>query len=103
MDTQTLIAESKARFSHNSAKEYLNDKYNAKLIVADQGGLRKADLQTITFLYNTPVVKDEVVLIDTFNNPVKVHAMQLYHKLRETYDSVMEEYYNEWKELESKR
>ena len=103
MDTQTLIAESKARFSHNSAKEYLNDKYNAKLIVADQGGLWKADLQTITFLYNTPVVKDEVVLIDTFNNPVKVHAMQLYHKLRETYDSVMEEYYNEWKELESKR
>ena len=103
MDTQTLIAESKARFSHNSAKEYLNDKYNAKLIVADQGGLWKADLQTITFLYSTPVAKDEVVLIDTFNNPVKVHAMQLYHKLRETYDSVMEEYYNEWKELESKR
>ena len=103
MDTQTLIAESKARFSHNSAKEYLNDKYNAKLIVADQGGLWKADLQTITFLYNTPVAKDEVVLIDTFNNPVKVRAMQLYHKLRETYDSVMEEYYNEWKELESKR
>ena len=50
MDTKTLIAEAKARFIHNSAKHYLAEKYNAKLIVADQGGLWKADQQTITFL-----------------------------------------------------
>lgn len=103
MDTKTLIAEAKARFNHNSAKDYLKEKYEAKLIVADQGGLWKADLQTITFLYNTPAKLDEIVLIDTFNNPVKVHAMNLYHKLREVYDSVMEEWYNEWKELEGNR
>lgn len=103
MDTTTLIQESKARFSHNSAKAYLKEKYDSLLIVADQGGLWKADIQTITFLYNTPASKDKVVLIDTFNNPVEVHAMQLYHKLRETYDNVMEQYYKEWKELESKR
>lgn len=103
MDTQTLITEAKARFSHNSAKAYLQEKYNAKLLVADQGGLWKADLQTITFLYNTPVMLDEIVLMDTFNNPVKVHAMQLYKKLRGVYDAVMQEWYDEWKELESKR
>jgi hypothetical protein len=103
MDTKTLIAEAKARFNHNSAKDYLKEKYETKLIVADQGGLWKADLQTITFLYNTPVAQDKIVLIDTFNNPVKVHAMQLYHKLRDVYDNVMEEWYNEWKELEGNR
>lgn len=103
MDTKTLIAEAKARFNHNSAKDYLKEKYEAKLIVADQGGLWKADLQTITFLYNTPASLDQIVLIDTFNNPVKVHAMQLYHKLREVYDKVMEDWYNEWKELEGNR
>jgi hypothetical protein len=103
MDTKTLIAEAKARFNHNAAKAQLKDKYDGKLIVADQGGLWKADIQTITFLYNTPVAKDKVVLLDTFNNPVEVHAMQLYHKLREVYDNVMEEWYNEWKEIESKR
>lgn len=103
MDTKTLITEAKARFSHNSAKAYLQDKYDSKLIVADQGGLWKADLQTITFLYNTPANKDEIVLMDSFNSPVKVNAMQLYHKLRAVYDSVMEEWYTEWKELEIKR
>lgn len=103
MDAKTLVAEAKARFNHNSAKAQLQDKYEGKLIVADQGGLWKADIQTITFLYNTPAEKDKVILIDTFNNPVEVHAMQLYLKLRETYDNVMEQWYREWKELESKR
>lgn len=103
MDTKALILDAKARFNHNSSKAQLKDKYDSKLIVADQGGLWKADLQTITFLYNTPASIDKVVLIDAFNNPVQVHAMQLYHKLREVYDTVMLEWYQEWKELEQKR
>jgi len=103
MDTKTLITEAKARFSHNAAKAALSEKYNSKLIVADQGGLWKADLQTITFLYNTPVILDEVVLIDKFNNPVKVNAIELHKKLRDTYDNVMIEWYNELKDLEQRR
>lgn len=103
MDTATLLIEAKARFNHNSAKAYLKEKYDSKLTVADQGGLWKADLQTITFLYNTPANVDYVVIVDTYNNPVRVHAMQLYHKLRETYDNVMEQWHKEWKELEIKR
>ena len=43
MDTKTLITEAKARFAHNSAKDYLKEKYDAKLLVAEQGGLWKAD------------------------------------------------------------
>jgi CO dehydrogenase/acetyl-CoA synthase delta subunit len=103
MDTKTLIVEAKARFNHNSAKAQLKDKYEGKLIVADQGGLWKADTQTLTYLYNTPADQDKVILIDSFDNPVKVHAMQLYKKLREVHDNVMDQWYNEWKELESKR
>jgi len=38
MDTQNLIIESKARFNHNQAKQYLKDKYQSKLTFADQGG-----------------------------------------------------------------
>lgn len=103
MDALTLISEAKARFNHNSTKAYLKEKYESKLLVAEQGGLWKADIQTISFLYNTPASKDKVVLIDTFNNPVEVHAMQLYHKLREVYDIVMEQWHAEWKELEGNR
>lgn len=102
MDTKTLIAEAKARFAHNSAKEYLREKYEAKLLVAEQGGLWKADQQTISFLKEWQI-SDEIVLIDTFNNPVKVDRTKLLLVLQDTYQTVMNEWHDEWKELESKR
>lgn len=101
MDTKTLISEAKARFNHNSAKAYLKDKYDGKLIVAEQGGLWKANVETINFLNSSK--KEKVILIDTFNNPVQVDRESLLEILQNTYDSVMEEWYNEWSELEKKR
>lgn len=102
MDTKTLIAEAKARFSHNSAKEYLREKYEAKLLIAEQGGLWKADIETIAFLKSWQT-SDEIVLIDTFNNPVKVNRTKLLILLQDTYQEVMNAWHNEWEELESKR
>jgi hypothetical protein len=101
MDTRTLIAESKARFNHNSAKTYLKEKYNAKLIVADQGGLWKADAQTLNIL--NVFDSEKLVLIDTFDNPVMVDRNALLVKLTETYTTVMNEWLKEWQELEAKR
>jgi hypothetical protein len=104
MDTKTLITEAKARFAHNSAKDYLKEKYNAKLLVAEQGGLWRADKETIAFLtVMTNDYDDRVVLIDTFDNPVLVDRSELLSKLKEVYHNVMLEWYSEWKELESKR
>jgi hypothetical protein len=101
MDTKTLIIESKARFNHNSAKAYLQEKYSSKLIVAEQGGLWKADAETINILSNFTTKK--LVLIDTFNNPVEVDRKELLTKLKDIYLTVTKEYYDEWKELEGKR
>lgn len=101
MDTKTLIAEAKARFSHNSAKAYLKDKYDSKLIVADQGGLWRADQQTISFLNS--MNDNHIVMIDTFGNPVQVIRDQLLETLQDTYNTVMLEWHTEWKELEGKR
>ena len=101
MDTKTLITEAKARFNHNSAKAYLKDKYNSKFIVAEQNGLWKANLETITFLNSSS--DEEIILIDTFNNPVKVTRKALLDKLNMVYKTTMEEWYIEWSELEKKR
>jgi hypothetical protein len=104
MDTKTLITEAKARFAHNSAKDYLQEKYDAKLLVAVQGGLWKADQETISFL--TVMINDyddRVVIMDTFQNPVLVDRSELLTKLKDVYNSVMAEWYNEWTDLESKR
>jgi len=104
MDTKTLLAEARARFNHNSAKAYLAEKFNAKLIVAEQGGLWKADQQTISFLsIMISDYDDRVVLMDTFQNPVLVDRNELLSKLKSVYNTVMAEWYNEWKELENKR
>lgn len=101
MDTKTLIAEAKARFNHNSAKEYLKQKYEAKLLIADQGGLWKADQQTVAFL--GAMTDDTLVLMDTFQNPVAVDRVELLDKLKDVYNTVMSDWYKEWKELESRR
>lgn len=104
MDTKTLLAEAKARFNHNSAKAYLAEKYSAKLIVAEQGGLWKADQSTITFLsVMSNDYDDKVVMIDTFQNPIVVNRSELLTKLKEVYRSVMAEWYAEWTSLENKR
>jgi hypothetical protein len=101
MDTKTLLTESKARFNHNSAKSYLNEKYSSKLLVAEQGGLWRADAHTISFLnsFNT----ETLILIDTFNNIIEVNRTSLLDKLQTTYTTVMTQWNTEWKELESKR
>lgn len=101
MDTKTLLTEAKARFIHNSAKAYLKDKYESKLIVAEQNGLWTANLATINFL--TSSVEDEIVLVDNFNNPVKINRQSLLDKLNSVYKTTMEEWYTEWVELEKKR
>ena len=101
MDTNTLILEAKARFSHNSTKAYLKDKYNSKLIVAEQGGLWKATPELIGFLASS--TDEIVILIDSFENPVLVNRIALHDVLYKAYNDTMQLWYSEWKELESKR
>lgn len=101
MDVKSLLVEAKARFQHNSARDYLKEKYKDKLIVADQGGLWKADNETIAFLNSFDT--ETIILVDTFNTPVEVNRVELLEKLKELYLKVTQEYIKEWKELEAKR
>ena len=105
MDTKTLLAEAKARFNHNSAKAYLSEKYSSKLLVAEQGGLWTASPQLISFIIAQSdfTIDDTVILIDNFGNPVQVKGPALLAVLQTTYNTVMNAWYAEWKELEGKR
>ena len=101
MDTKQLIKDAKARFNHNSAKQALKDKYQAKLLVACQGGLWKVTPELLVFVDSAG--SEELILIDTYENPVKVNRQELLTLLRDTYNTVMIEWYNELKELENNR
>lgn len=101
MDTKLLIAEAKARFNHNAAKAYLKDKYESKLVLADQGGLWKITPEFLTFISSPG--SNKVVMLDSYGNPIKVNKSQLLDKATVIYNEVMEAWHLEWKELESKR
>lgn len=100
MDVQTLLSDAKARFSYNSAKDYLREKYSSKFLVAEQGGLWEANIQTIVALESFDTQK--VILIDTYRNPVEVDRESLLKKLKTVYTETMKEYYTEFRELENK-
>ena len=102
MDTNDLIAEAKAKFSHNSTKAYLREKYNSKLIIAEQGGLWKITPEFISFLASVYIPND-VVIMDLYESPVKVDRTKFLNKAIDTYTSVMNEYYKEWEKLKKNR
>lgn len=101
MDIQNLLAEAKARFSHNSAKEALREKYSSKNLIAEQGGLWRADATTIAVLQSFD--SEKIVLLDTHNNPIEVDRKSLLEKLKSAYQTVMTDYYKDFKDIENKR
>lgn len=101
MDVKQVISAAKARFNHNAAKQQLKDKYQSKLLVADQGGLWKATPNFLSQLSSSPA--ETLILLDEYDNPVKVNRLNLLNKVNEVYVTVMEEWYTESKTLENKR
>ena len=101
MDTNKLIQDAKARFDFNTQKQELKDKYEGKLIFADQGGLFTAGpnlfatLQTITQTY--------IIIVDNYGNPVRVDATNLLTKAVNLYTTVMQEWLDELKKLQEAR
>jgi len=101
MDTKQLIKDTKARFNHNAAKQQLKEKYQAKLIIADQGGLWTVTSDLLAQLAASSA--DTIVLLDTYSNPVKVNREDLLKVSNEIYAIVMEEWHAEFTALANNR
>ena len=101
MEINKLISETKARFEHNLAKSYLKEKYQNSLIFADQNGLWKATPELLSQLSISSA--KTLILLDSYDNPIKVNRVELLNKANDLYTSVMEEYYTEWNELRKQR
>jgi hypothetical protein len=101
MDTKQLIKDSKARFNHNASKQQLKEKYQAKLTVADQGGSWTVTSGLLAQLASSSA--ETLVLLDNYDNPVKVNRLDLLKTLNQIYVLVMEEWYTEFKSLENNR
>lgn len=101
MDTAQLVKDVKARFNINYQKQQLHEKYNAKLIFADQGGLWTAN--TILLSQLNSFTSDTIVMLDNYENPIKINRLSLYHKAQSLYIEIMAEWYDEYEKLKNNR
>ena len=88
MDTDALVAHARARFDHAVAKRILKEKYEAKMLFAYRGGMWRAGPELLTVLQAVPV-EDDVVLLDLYENPIKVSPMELQHLAFERWQEQM--------------
>jgi len=101
MDTNALVAHARARFDHVAAKRLLKEKYQARMIFGYRGGLWRAGSELQTTLLTCPGA--EAVLLDLYENPVKVDTKELYAQSQQRWQEQMNAWLVEYDELGKKR
>lgn len=101
MDTETLISHARARFDHAVAKKTLKEKYQGKLVFAHAGGMWQAGptLQNTLLTCHEP----EAVILDLYENPVKVNATELMSLSQQRWQEQMNAWLIEYENLSKKR
>ena len=100
MDTQSLIAHSRSRFEHAAARRLLKEKYQAKFTFAHAGGMWLAGPELLTVL---KLCSGESVILDLYENPVKINTQELYELAAERWQEQMNAWLVEYNEINKKR
>ena len=102
MNTDELVAHSRSRFEHAAARRTLKEKYQAKLTFAYRGGMWSAGPELLSTL-NCCVMDKGVVILDMYENPVKVNAKELWNLTAERWQEQMNAWLIEHEELNKNR
>jgi hypothetical protein len=102
MDTDKLIAHGRARFEHAAARQVLKEKYQGKLTFAYRGGMWRAGPELNSTIF-TCGRTGEVVLLDLYENPVKIDTVELMKLSQERYNEQMNAWLIEYEELNKQR
>jgi hypothetical protein len=102
MNTDELVAHGRARFEHAAARRTLKEKYQAKFIFVHAGGMWQAGPELLSTLKNCVMDKD-VVILDLYENPVKVNTKELWNLAAERWQEQMNAWLIEYEELNKNR
>lgn len=102
MDTDALVAHARARFDHEAARRVLKEKYQARMIFGYNGGLFRAGPELLTLLHACPV-EDDVVILDLYENPIKITPLELQHLAQDRWQEQMNAWLIEHDELSKQR
>ena len=100
MDTEQLISHGRARFAHATARRLLKEKYQGKMVFAFGGGMWRAGPELITLLTRRT---GSIVLLDLYENPVRVDAEQLLHETEQRWQEQMNAWLVEYEALSKNR
>jgi len=101
MDTDQLVAYSRARFDHAVARQILREKYQAKMLFAHSGGMWRAGPELQTTLMTCP--DTEAVILDLYETPVKINTRELFAQSQQRWQEQMTAWLLEYEELNKKR
>jgi hypothetical protein len=102
MDTDKLISHGRARFEHAVARRTLKEKYQAKMTFAHAGGMWRAGPELNNMIFTCGRM-GEIVLIDLYENPVKVDSKELLTLSQERWNEQMNAWLIEYTELNNNR
>jgi len=102
MNTDELVAHSRSRFEHAAARRTLKEKYQAKLTFGWNGGMWQAGPELLSTL-NCCVMDKDVVILDMYENPVKVNTKELWNLTAERWQEQMNAWLIEHEELNKNR
>lgn len=102
MNTDDLISHSRARFDHVAARRILKEKYEARMIFAYGDGMFRAGPELLTTLM-TCMGPFPVVILDLYQNPVKVVPEVLFEQAKQRWQEQMTAWHTEYTESSSRR
>jgi len=102
MNTEDLVEHSRARFAHEAAKRVLREKYSARMLFAYAGGMWRAGPELLTLLQAVPV-EDDVVILDLYENPIRVDPKELQRLAFDRWQEQMNAWHVEFETNNRKR
>lgn len=102
MDTKKLVAHARARFDHTASRRMLKEKYQGKFVFAHAGGMWQAGPELLSTLTCCVMDKD-VVILDMYENPVKINTKELWNLAAERWQEQMNAWLVEYEELNKNR
>jgi hypothetical protein len=101
MDTDDLVAHSRARLDHARAQRVAREKYEAKMIFGHNGGMFRAAPDMIVFL--SLYGDQHIVIKDLYDQPVEVNAQELNSLMKLRWQEQMSAWLVEHQDLQRQR
>ena len=101
MNTNELVAHSRARFDHAAARRVIKEKYEARMLFAHAGGMWRAGPELQMTLLTCP--DSEAVILDLYENPIRINIQELLALSQQRWQEQMNAWLVEHQQLNQQR